>query len=168
MVAKQLMTSANEHWMTPELFLRLIYKFSKIGLDPCSHQNSYVKSVKTFIFPDNDGLEESWGGYGLVYCNPPYGRKLAKWIIKCVVEAARGSEIILLIPARTDTRGWQRWIFPTAKRICFVAGRLEFVDGRDPSATKNKATFPSAVIYFGPNPEKFEEIFQEIGKVITP
>lgn len=160
------MTSSNEHWMTPESFLKLVYKVGTVGLDPCSHQNSYVKSNASFVYPDKDGLEESWQGYGLVFVNPPYGRKLIKWIIKCVVEAARGAEIILLIPSRTDTRGWQKWLLPTAKKICFVSGRLEFVDGRDPSAKKNKATFPSAAIYFGPNPEKFETIFSSIGTVI--
>lgn len=51
----------------------------------------------------------------------------------------------MLIPSRTDTRYWHDFIFPYAKEIRFIKGRLKF------NNNKNPATFPSAVIVFKNN-----------------
>lgn len=47
----------------------------------------------------------------------------------------------MLIPARTDTKSQHKYVFPNAKYICFVKGRLKFGD-------KDAAPFPSEVVIF--------------------
>lgn len=162
------MSSANEHWLTPAKLLDAVRKVGVIALDPCSHPHSSVGALESYTLPVN-GLEQSWADHkdkGLAFVNPPYGRKLLKWVVKSVIEQGRGLEVILLIPARTDTKAFHKWIFPTFKALCFVEGRLTFTDGRDPDAKQLGATFPSAVIYWGPNVDKFVDAFSSIGYVV--
>lgn len=48
---------------------------------------------------------------------------------------------MMLIPARTDTKSQHTYIFPNAKYVCFVKGRLKFGD-------KDAAPFPSEIVVF--------------------
>ena len=54
-----------------------------------------------------------------------------------------GIDIVLLIPARTDTKYFHEYIFPHANTITFLKGRLKF------GQSKNSAPFPSCIVYFG-------------------
>ncbi len=88
------------------------------------------------------------GGGQTVFCNPPYSRKTKyksgqeDWIEKCYRES-RENDItaVMLIPARTDTKAQHDFIFPNAKYVCFVKGRLKFNQ-------KDAAPFPSEVVVF--------------------
>lgn len=53
-----------------------------------------------------------------------------------------------LLFARTETRIWQKYIFPYAHAILFVAGRLRFcrADGSEGEC----ATAPSAIVAYSP------------------
>jgi site-specific DNA-methyltransferase (adenine-specific) len=162
-----LTSSASQHWNTPEKVLKFVRAMGEITLDPCSNNNSIVEA-KHEIAPPQDGLAVDWhvlGQNGITFVNPPYGRGIAKWIQKAVLEYAKGAEIIMLVPARVDTKWWQNWIFPTANAICFWKGRLVF---EHPDKPKLPATFPSAIVYFGPNPDKFVEVFEKCGVVLCP
>ena len=81
------------------------------------------------------------GGYR-VFCNPPYGKEISKWVEKAYREGHKDNTlVVLLIPARTDTRYFHDYILHRAE-IRFVKGRLKFGDG------KNGAPFPSMVVIF--------------------
>lgn len=87
-------------------------------------------------------------GGQVVFCNPPYGRKTKDnhgqedWIEKCWNESRENHiTVVMLIPARTDTKSQHKYIFPNAKYICFVKGRLKFGE-------KDAAPFPSEVVIF--------------------
>jgi len=136
-----------------------------ILLDPCSNPGSIVQAARSFCGPiagDLDGLAETWQYNGLVYVNPPYGRKIKPWIKKCSDEGAlakkaqNGTEIVLLGPARTDTKWFQRIILPTADAVILWEGRLKFEGAKDP------AVFPSFLAYWGHRPTKFKVAF--VGK----
>ena len=81
------------------------------------------------------------GGY-TVYCNPPYGREISKWIKKAYEENLKGTKIVLLLPARTDTKWFHEYIY-NKHEIRFIKGRLKFNDG------KNPAPFPSMLVIMG-------------------
>src|SRR5690606_37002574 len=143
-------SSASAHWCTPEEVLNLVYTVGDIALDPCSNDHSIVVS-KRFNTPEQEnGLALEWSaiaqeaGGGLVFVNPPYGREISKWVKKCVIESARGAEIIALVGARTETKWFQEWIFPTAQSVCFWKGRITFIDGTGQGRV-NPAFFPSAL-----------------------
>lgn len=151
---KQLYTSKSEHWCTPVHVIELLKEFKDIGLDPCSNPFARVDAGHEFIFPKTDALEESWAGYGLVYCNPPYGRKLKAWTSKIREQAAAGVEIIALTPARTDTLWFHEGLIPEATALLFWKGRMKFRDGLT-GEQGDAATFPSLLTYLGPEPDKF-------------
>lgn len=60
-------------------------------------------------------FNHEWGGE-TVFCNPPYGRAIAQWVRKCSMEASRkDTVVVMLLPARTDTRWWHRYILNRAE-----------------------------------------------------
>nr|WP_259295939.1 phage N-6-adenine-methyltransferase [Bifidobacterium bifidum] len=83
------------------------------------------------------------GGGETVFCNPPYGKAIAEWVRKCSMEASRkGTLVVMLLPARTDTRWFQQYILNCAE-IRFVKGRLHFETNGVPG---NPAPFPSMIV----------------------
>ncbi len=39
--------------------------------------------------PETDGLTQNWDCGGAVFCNPPYGREIGKWVEKAYLEACK-------------------------------------------------------------------------------
>ena len=162
MIRAAMMSSERINWNTPENALHLVYRhMGQIDLDPCSNPESIVKAELALSLENGDnGLTQPWEGR--VYVNPPYGREISWWVLKCLRESKlpRCLEIIALLPARTDT-GWfeECW---KADAICFWKGRLTFLGAQHP------APFPSCLVYWGPQPERFYGIFSIAGKVIFP
>lgn len=155
-----LMSSDEMDWQTPDEVLELVRLVDAIGLDPCTTRENPTAAWQ-WICPPDDGLETPWLDKGLVYVNPPYGRKLPRWVGKCAAEAGDGAEIIALIPARTDTSYWHRWV-TRANAICFWAGRLRF------KGAPASAPFPSALVYWGDRPLRFMCAFGDHGWVVRP
>lgn len=138
MITAGMMSSNTPEWATPQTFFDDLDAEFHFTLDPCStHENA--KCEKHFTKED-DGLRQSWGG-DRVFCNPPYGRELHKWVKKCYEESLKGTLAVMLIPARTDTRWFHDYIYGRAE-IRFIKGRLKFNDG------KRGAPFPSMVVIF--------------------
>jgi phage N-6-adenine-methyltransferase len=134
-----MMSSANHDWETPALlFAELELEFGPFDLDPCCLPET-AKCVRYFT-PADDGLRQPWSGR--VFCNPPYGREIGKWVRKAWEESRRGATVVLLIPARTDTSYWHDYCFKGEVR--FLRGRIYFSrNGRT-----GRAPFPSAVVVF--------------------
>lgn len=134
-----LFSSATEEWATPADFFEALDTEFHFTLDPCS-TDANAKCVKHYTKAD-DGLAQDWTGER-VFCNPPYGRDMSKWIAKCAEHGVRGGVAVMLIPARTDTRAFHEYIYHKAE-IRFIRGRLKF------GGAKNSAPFPSMVVVFG-------------------
>jgi len=140
-INKGLFSSKSDEWETPQdLFDRLDAEFH-FTLDPCATLEN-TKCEKYYTRKDN-GLLQDWANH-TVFVNPPYGRKIGKWVKKSFCEALdHGIIVVMLIPARTDTRYWHKYVMK-ANEIRFIKGRLYFGDG-----TK-RAPFPSTVVIFDP------------------
>nr|UVY67390.1 MAG: DNA N-6-adenine-methyltransferase [Bacteriophage sp.] len=77
-----------------------------------------------------------------VFCNPPYGKEMYKWVEKCYQEGCKENTLVcLLIPARTDTKYFHDFIIHRTE-IRFIKGRLKFGN------SKNAAPFPSMLVIF--------------------
>ena len=137
MISTGLMSSNTPEWSTPQSFFDELNREFHFTLDPCStHENAKCELHYT---KEDDGLSQDWGGH-VVFCNPPYGRELPKWVKKCYDES-RHADVVMLIPARTDTRWFHDYIYGKAE-IRFIKGRLKFND------RKSNAPFPSMVVIF--------------------
>jgi len=139
---KELMFSSNDNsWATPQSFFDSLNEEFNFTLDPCATPKT-AKCDK-FYTKHDDGLSKDWGGE-TVFCNPPYGRQIGKWVKKCYKEAAKDNTIVvMLIPARTDTRYFHDYIYKNHE-IRFVKGRLKFVDSK--GNCFSPAPFPSMVV----------------------
>lgn len=131
-------SSATDMWATPQDFFDKLDQEFHFTLDACATADN--AKCKKFWGPEDDGLKQSWEG--TVWCNPPYGRDIGKWVAKAVRSALEGATVVMLLPARTDTRWFHKWIYRRAE-VRYVPGRLKFGDG------KNSAPFPSMVCIFG-------------------
>ncbi len=132
-------SSASVEWETPQdLFNDLDAEFH-FTLDPCCTDEN-AKCAKHYTIED-DGLIQDWTGE-TVFCNPPYGREMPKWIEKCYKHGLGGDIAVMLLPARTDTRAFHEFIYRKAE-VRFIKGRLHF------GGSKNSAPFPSMIVVFG-------------------
>lgn len=142
MIGTALFSSASENWATPQdLFDSLDYIFN-FTLDPCSGPTNF--KVSNHFTKEDDGLSKDWGGHK-VFCNPPYGRNATgDWIKKSFEESKKpGTIVVVLIPARTDTKWFHEYVYKTNAEIFFIKGRLKFGD------SDNAAPFPSMLVIFG-------------------
>lgn len=138
MISNALFSSKSCEWETPQdVFDKLNAEFH-FTLDPCCTEEN-AKCEKHYTVKE-DGLAQDWTGE-TVFCNPPYGREMPKWIRKCYEHFKKGGTAVLLIPARTDTKAFHEYIYGKAE-IRFIRGRLKF-GGAD-----NPAPFPSMVVVY--------------------
>jgi site-specific DNA-methyltransferase (adenine-specific) len=138
-VNKELMfSSATPEWETPQDFFDTLNAEFHFTLDPCSTDEN-AKCEKHYT-KEQDGLVQDWTGER-VFCNPPYGREMPKWIEKCYRHKLGGGIAVMLIPARTDTKAFHEYIYGKAE-IRFIKGRLKF------GGSQNSAPFPSMVVVF--------------------
>ena len=120
-------SSKSTKWNTPLELYEALHKEFNFQLDPCPRNPVY------------DGLLIDWNL--TTYVNPPYGREIGKWIEKAYTSSLKGHTIVMLIPSRTDTDWWHKYIMK-ANEIRFIKGRLYFNVG------KGCAPFPSAVVIY--------------------
>ena len=132
-------SSKTDEWSTPQdLFDKLNDEFH-FTLDVCANKSNH----KCDLYYDRkqDGLKMPWSGY-VVWCNPPYGKEIGKWVKAAYLEhIAHGTTIVMLLPARTDTRWFHHYVLGQAA-IRFLQGRLKFGD------SKNSAPFPSMLAVY--------------------
>ena len=136
MINKGMLSSNTNEWATPKYFFEELNKEFNFTLDPCATKEN-AKCNKYFTEKEN-GLLQDWSGE-VVFCNPPYGRKICDWVEKCYNENKNGATIVMLIPARTDTTYFHKYIYQQHE-IRFIKGRLKFNDCGSP------APFPSMLV----------------------
>jgi phage N-6-adenine-methyltransferase len=132
-------SSKTDDWETPIDFFNEINKEFYFNFDACaSEQNA---KCKQYCSKEQDGLAQQWGDR--TWCNPPYGREIGRWVRKAYEESRAGKLVVMLIPARTDTKWFHEYIYNKAGvEIRFIKGRLKFGN------SKSGAPFPSMLVVF--------------------
>ena len=135
-------SSKKEDWQTPDdLYTRLNDEFGPFTLDAAA--SSENAKCAAFFSKELDALNRDWTGR--VWLNPPYGRKLYTWFHKAVLETKvlrHAQRVVMLVPARTDTRWFHDFVQPYADDVQFLKGRVTF------KGAKHPAPFPSMVVVF--------------------
>ena len=121
-------------WETPQDLFDKYDKIYHFETDVCALPDN-AKCSKYYT-PEIDGLSQEWEG--VCWCNPPYGRQIAKWVKKAALSKAT---VVMLLPARTDTNWFHEWCLPYGK-VEFIKGRIKF------GGAKNPAPFPNMVVVF--------------------
>ena len=136
-ISEALYSSQTDMWETPQdLFDDLDREFH-FDLDVCAIPEN--AKCKKFYTPEHDGLSQPWDG--TCWCNPPYGRDIGQWVRRALFASVGGATVVMLLPARTDTKWFHDYIYKRAE-IRFVKGRVKFGN------SKNSAPFPSMIVVF--------------------
>lgn len=146
-----LLSSKKMDYCTPQAFFDELNREFHFTLDAAATDKS--AKCPAYFTPETDGLKSPWNvaGGGPVFCNPPYGREVGKWVRKAYEEAQSGTTVVLLIPARTDTTYFHDYIYGKAE-IRFIRGRLRFTD--EEGNAYAPAPFPSMVVIYNGTKEE--------------
>lgn len=125
-VLTKLFKGVEQDVRTPfELFRKLDDEFH-FQLDPCTSTSKpgNLGTQYSFVFPEKDGLKESWSHYKSIFVNPPF-KHANKWVEKAYNESKKGATVVVLVPVKSDTAWWHDFALK-ATEIRFVRGRLIF------------------------------------------
>jgi hypothetical protein len=127
-------------WLTERSVIQSLGEFD---LDPCAAPppRPWDTAKRHIALPD-DGLSIEW--VGRVWLNPPCHRDLIGGWMERMAKHGNG---IALVFARTETKFWQRWIWPFAVAVLFAEGRFNFClpDG---TRVSHNSGAPSAFIAY--------------------
>ena len=148
MNTEAMFSSKTNDWATPQDFFDKLNLEFRFTLDPCADASNH--KCARYYDREQDGLSRDWEGER-VFCNPPYGKEIGKWVQKSFEESKKKNTlVVMLIPARTDTKYFHDYIYGKAE-IRFIRGRLKFGN------SKTAAPFPSMVVIFNNKEEKSNE-----------
>jgi phage N-6-adenine-methyltransferase len=133
------MSSIRQDWATPTQLFKMLDAEFHFTLDVCADPGN----AKCAEFFTQDALERHWVPLkdGPVWCNPPYGREIGKWVERGYRESRGYFTVVMLLPARTDTQWFHEYCLKG--EIRFLRGRLNFDDTR-----RARAPFPSMIVIF--------------------
>lgn len=187
----------NIHWTTPPGIITRAKEAlgGGIDLDPCAGVKTDF-GLFNFRLPTNNGLTTNWLVRGIgtkVFINPPFGTSYVKgkncissdeykslqdseilgwtkqtaleWAKKVVKEANVGCNIVWLSKASTETTALQ-YIMNHCSAICHPLGRVNYINA-ETSQVKIGVTFPSIIIYLGPDIQQFTTAFADFGVILN-
>jgi len=103
----KMMTSKRQDWHTPKAVYEELDKEFHFDYDPCLPSTDTLHPIDT--------LGSDWPGKS-IFVNPPF-KYLSEWIKKCYEEWLKGKTVVMLIPARTDTKSFHIYISPSRDPI---------------------------------------------------
>jgi hypothetical protein len=138
---------ARQAMLTPLYILEPIRKLlGGIGLDPCTEPDNPTRADKFYCLPQDAGALP-WDAQ-TIFCNPPYGEARNRWVEKCIINGVvMHRKVILLIPAHTETKIFQRAV-QSCTNVIFIRARLRFGVLRE-NRRQEAASHGSALFGFG-------------------
>ena len=153
MNSELMFSSQSCEWETPQWLFDDLNQEFQFGIDlAATHAN---KKIPACYSQENCALSQKWindSGITRGWCNPPYARGVCSdFIAKAAAERENGFLTVMLLPARTDTKAFHRYIYDIGTwkprdgiEIRFISGRLKF------SGSLTAAPFPSMIVIFRP------------------
>jgi phage N-6-adenine-methyltransferase len=133
-------------WGTPEALYLALDKEFHFTIDVAADADN--AKCDRFLDREQDALSIDWAGE-VVFCNPPYGRELGRWVEKGMLAAQDGgATVVMLLPARTGNRWFHQYCLPHGE-VRFIRGRLNFQRGKT-VAKGFRSPFDSMVVIFRP------------------
>jgi len=130
--------SKSTDWLTPPEIVEALGPFY---MDPCASPDQPWATAVRHLTVDDDGLAQTWSGR--VWLNPPFGREAEQWIRRMAIHG-RGTA---LLPARTETSMWFRFVWGVAEAVCFLRGRPHFCHPNGQRASFNSGTLIALIAY---------------------
>ena len=144
-------SSSSDEWETPQEIFDALHEEFNFTFDLAANKSN--TKCNRYFTAEDDALDQDWRSVGRCgWLNPPYSRRLCKrFIQKAAEERLRGYLTVALLPARTDTKMFHKYIYDKngwqprdGIEIRLLSGRLKF------SGSVSSAPFPSMVVVFRP------------------
>jgi phage N-6-adenine-methyltransferase len=137
-INRGMFTSNKDEYGTPQNLYDELDKEFHFLLDAAASPGNAKNP--NYYTKEDDALSLPWDV--TTFCNPPYGREIGKFVGRAWRQSVvHGVEIVMLLPARTDTKWWHDYVRYAAE-IRFIRGRLSFEGSNGP------APFPSCIVVF--------------------
>ena len=143
--------SETVEWGTPQQFFDNMNKrFGPFTLDAAASRKNH--KCKHYFTKSDDALSRRWikpivtsNHTNIVWCNPPYGHGVGKWVEKAVQQVSLGhcQRVVMLLRSTTDVKWFHDWAWPYCSEMVFVKGRMCFDKG---DGENKPAVFPSIVL----------------------
>lgn len=166
-----LTSSRTVEWYTPPHLIDMVKRvLGHIDLDPasCLEANQFVQAVRIFTKQMN-ALDLEWHATS-VWLNSPFNKYKGKSMQDLLNSKMheeyglghfeRGISIIKSVPGYAWYEKAIR--YPVAR--CFVESRIHFIP-KGSSEPGKPAKAGSTLLYWGPDPKLFQDVFEEIGRV---
>jgi len=152
-LSKGLFSTGNGEWETPQELFDIINGIFRFDVDVCAKAGN--AKCERYFSPEQDGLTQDW--IGTVWCNPPYGREIGKWVYRAHnSHIFNGTTVVMLLPSRTDTQWMHSHVFCGA-HVIFLKGRLSFGDAG------GSAPFPSLLAVYDLSKHRVNELARRLG-----
>ena len=173
MLNKALFQNKSDQWSTPQIFFDKLNEEFNFTLDVCAEQES--TKCERYFTKEQNALVQDWSS-DVCFMNPPYSHIQNAFVKKAKEESDKGATVVCLLPARTDTIRFHKYIYDVENccerdrvDIRFIKGRIvfgsdkywetiwetEYIDEKKNSlykkyGKKNSAPFPSMIVIFKP------------------
>jgi len=128
-------STSRDTWETPDdLFFVMDLAFGHFDIDLAASDLN-TRAEVWFEGPCIDpvdgvgcrcGLHVSYDFNGKsVWLNPPYSRSIEDWVWRCHDLRHEGANVVILLPAATDTKWWQLLVH-LADTVYLLVGRVQF------------------------------------------
>lgn len=116
--------SKSMEYETPnEIFEPLRDEFD-LQLDVCSSELNY--KLDNHYTKEDDSMTKNWDVN--FWMNPPFGRAIKKWVIKAHDESLKHNVTgVLILPVRSNTQWWHKYIIDRGAEVRFIKGEVKFV-----------------------------------------
>lgn len=161
----------SDQWCTPPVVASELESFfdGPVDVDPCSNDFAVVAARRRYSF---GGLLLPWGfpgERGTAFENFPYSAGAA-WGAKAIHEMKVGNvqELVRLSPMSTSTEWWADICTVPARNPRILAlKKIAFLVPGVGTLGKNTCRFEPALMYFGPQPDRFTTAFRHLTRWTT-
>lgn len=137
-IGKNKFKSKSEEYETPDEIFRPLQREFNIKLDVCATKEN--AKCKRYFTKKENALDMNWDEN--FWMNPPFGRNLKKWVKKAYEESQKGVRGVILLPVRSNTQWWHKYIIDTGAEVRFLKGETKFV------GHKRGLWLPFAIVIF--------------------
>jgi phage N-6-adenine-methyltransferase len=109
-------------WSTPHPIFDALHREFNFVVDLCADPEN--AKLPRFLRRQTS-LYEHWGGEGVAFLNPPFGREIEKWTEKAWLTSEEGRIIVGIVPGRTNPPWWHEHVMKAAE-IRFMPKKQRF------------------------------------------
>lgn len=139
-IDKNAFNSKSQEYETPKDIFEPLQEEFNMKLDVCATEHN--AKCENYFTKEQDGLTKDWNSFGNFWMNPPFGRALKKWVAKAFEESQKGVIGVCILPVRSNTLWWHKYIIDTKQEVRFLKGEIKFSD------CKRGLWLPFAIVIF--------------------